>query len=159
MSVKKDKYTWGLIAAVLLLVVLAVSAIVAPFLQPHVSLRLGDGVFRAALAQTEAERAKGLSGTKQLAPTSAMLLVFDTDDTHGVWMKNMHIPIDIVWLDWDKTVVHVAHNVSPDTYPRSFTPEKPARYVVELAVGMAASRNIRVGTVAVFDLEQQRGIW
>lgn len=159
MSVKKDKYTWGLIAAVLLLVALAIGAIVAPFLESRISLRLGDGVFQASLAQTEAERAKGLSGVTQLAPTRAMLFVFDTDDVHGIWMKGMHVPVDIVWLDNDKTVVYILHDVSPDTYPQTFTPEKPARYVVELPAGTVASRNIRIGTVAVFDLDEPRGIW
>jgi uncharacterized protein len=48
--------------------------------------------------------------------------VFDREGYQGFWMKEMNFPIDIVWLNKDKKIVHIEHNVSPDTYPKIFNP-------------------------------------
>ena len=37
-----------------------------------------------------------------------MLFIFETADFHGIWMKNCKFPIDILWLDEERKVVHVA---------------------------------------------------
>jgi uncharacterized protein len=79
-----------------------------------------------------------------------MLFVFDTDDYHGIWMKDMNYSIDIIWLDSGKTVVYMAEDVSPDTYPEVFRPDVPARYVVELSAGAAHRHGITEGQVADF---------
>ena len=85
--------------------------------------------------RTPEERAQGLSGRSGLADNEGMLFIFDYDARHGFWMKDMLFALDIIWLDADMNVVHAETDVSPDTYPRSFVPTVPARYVLEINAG------------------------
>lgn len=129
------------------------SAIVNFKNQP-IALKIGRATFSTEVVRTDASRAKGLSGRSSLARHQAMLFVFDSDDTWGIWMKEMKFPIDIVWLDERKTVVHIEHNVHPDAEPYTvYKPQKPARYVLEIPAGMAKENQIREGVRAEFDAE------
>lgn len=100
------------------------------------------------IADTPEARQQGLSGRAGLAPDKGMLFVFPEDGPHAFWMKDMRFSIDIVWLAADGAVVTITHNVSPDTYPHSFRPSAPARYVVELSAGFARKYNLKAGDKA-----------
>lgn len=121
--------------------------------QPRVTLTLRDQAYQARIASTQAAREKGLSDVKSLGRTDAMLFVFDTDDKWGIWMKNMQIPIDIIWLDSNKQVVYMVKSADPSSYPYTvYAPTKPARYVIELPSGTITTRNMQPGDKATFDL-------
>lgn len=151
MSRKKDLLSGVLVAFVLLLVGVAAVYVLWPQLQPHATLRLGDGIFTAKIANTDAERAQGLSNTDQLPANQAMIFIFDKDDKWPMWMKDMSYPIDILWLNKDKQVVYIVKNASPDSYPDKFVPSSDARYVIELPAGTVDSKAIRTNDSAVFD--------
>src|SRR5688572_18949719 len=53
-------------------------------------------IVEAELAFTDANRARGLMFRENLAPDAGMLFVFAEMDTHGFWMKNTLIPLDIL---------------------------------------------------------------
>ena len=144
--------SWLLIVFVLILVAAAALYIMWPQLQPHASLRIGDGVFKARVAKTPQELEKGLSGTSKLREDQAMLFVFGHDEKWSIWMKEMNYPIDIVWLDKDKKVVHIVKNAPPESYPyESFAPKEDARFVVELPAGTVNKKTITIGKLAAFD--------
>ncbi|MDO8575927.1 MAG: DUF192 domain-containing protein, partial [bacterium] len=82
-----------------------------------------------------------------LAADEGMLFVSPEDGGHAFWMKDMLFPIDILWISADGRVVYMAENVSPDTYPQSFRPDAPARYVLELPAGYAGAHGVSVGDV------------
>lgn len=103
---------------------------------------------RVMLADTPQKRTRGLSGSAGLDSDEGMLFIFPKDGIYGFWMKDMHFAIDILWLSSDGTVVHIEENVSPESYPASFDPGKPARYVLELQAGFAKAHNIAAGDVA-----------
>jgi len=67
---------------------------------------------------------------------------------HGIWMKGMLIPLDIVWLDERGTVIHLIEEApipsNPDDLP-VYTNLDPAKYVLELAAGTVADTGLRVG--------------
>lgn len=135
----------------LLLVVGAAVYVLLPQLQPHTSLRIGDGVFKAYVAQTEEERTKGLSDTPTLASDAALIFIFPTDGLWPIWMKDMEYPIDIIWLNKDKTVVYITKNAAPDSFPKTFVSKEKARYVIELNAGTVDQKKISIGKKAVFD--------
>src|SRR3954470_9978565 len=99
MSRRKDIFSWGLIVLMLLLVCATALYVLWPQLQPHATVRIGDGIFAAKVVKTAPERAKGLSDTSDLRQDQAMLFVYDSDDKHAIWMKDMNYSIDIVWLN------------------------------------------------------------
>ena len=114
------------------------------------NVQIGGSLVQAIVADSSAERSKGLSGTSDLAPNQGMLFVFPQDGEHGMWMKDMKYPIDIIWLSSDKKVVDIEANAAPSSYPNVFTPSGSARYVLEVPGGFAASANIRIGVQADF---------
>jgi uncharacterized membrane protein (UPF0127 family) len=158
MSRRKDVFSWGLVALILILVGATAFYVMWPQLQPHATVHLGDGVFTARVAKTDEERQKGLSGTNVLKSDQALLIVFNTDAKWSIWMKDMNYPIDIVWLDKDKKVVYIVKNASPDSYPdEQFQSKTDARYVVELAAGTVGQKSIVIDKEAVFDENNLEG--
>lgn len=157
MSIWRPHTTGILIGGVILIVIASTVAFMVSQFEPKTEVRMGSGVFSAKLADTEMAREKGLSGVTSLSPNDALLMVFDSDDTWGIWMKDMKVPIDIVWLDEDKKVVYIVSNVSPElSIDKTFKPKTPARYVVEVAAGQAAKNNVKVGSTVVFLLEGEK---
>lgn len=108
-------------------------------------MRIGEVPLRVEVAKTPEERERGLSGREDLGGLNGLLFIFDEAGYHTIWMKGMKFPIDIIWIGEDLTVVSINKNVSPDSYPRTFRPEKQARYAVETEVHYVNSMNIAVG--------------
>lgn len=96
-------------------------------------------------AETEAQKTLGLSGTGSLLPNTGMLFSFDTSNFWGIWMKDMHYPIDILWLDSTLRIIHIERTVYPDTYPHVFIPMQPAQFVIELPAGFSDIYTIEIG--------------
>jgi uncharacterized membrane protein (UPF0127 family) len=85
-----------------------------------------------------------------------MLFLFETPGFHGIWMKNCKFPIDILWLDDQRRIVHVAAGVPPcrkEPCP-VYQPLQRASYVVELNAGEARREKARVGSVVGFELRK-----
>jgi uncharacterized membrane protein (UPF0127 family) len=111
------------------------------------TLAIGGTSVRVTVADTDRLREKGLSGHPGLAPDEGMLFVFDTDGMPGFWMKDMRFSIDILWLDRERRIVHIVREVAPETYPETYAPQVPSRYVIELPAGFVRKHNVRVGTI------------
>lgn len=118
------------------------------------TVQLGEQTFRTAVAEKPADRQRGLSGSEPLAADEAMLFIFPNNDTWGIWMKDMNYPIDIIWLDEDYTVVSVKENADPSSYPETFEPEEPARYVLEIPAGAAKTHGIAPGAQATVTMQE-----
>lgn len=118
--------------------------------EPSHIINIQGARFFATLSDTPESRQRGLSGTDKLDDLQVMLFAFDTNDTHGIWMKDMNYPIDIFWVSEDFQIVHIEKRVGPETYPKTFRPNKPARYVIESNANIAEAFNIHVGDVVVF---------
>jgi uncharacterized membrane protein (UPF0127 family) len=100
----------------------------------------------AELAVTDEERQQGLMFRDKIEESQGMLFVFEGEDIHAFWMKNMKFPIDILWLDSQRKIVHIEANVPPctaDPCP-SYIPKSPARYVLELKSGAAARHGLHL---------------
>ena len=145
----------SLAAAVLVALGCAVAPPRAPAASGVIPLTLPSGrVFQTELMIEDEDRAMGLMFRPSLPADRALLFVFESVDFHGIWMKNCRFPIDIVWLDEDKTVVHVAPKVPPcaaDPCP-SYQPMRRAAYVVEMNAGAARREKVTVGAKVGFTL-------
>ena len=87
-----------------------------------------------------------MGGVKSLGPNEGMLFVFDEPDNHPIWMKDMEIPIDVMWLNEEGEVIHIEKNMKPESYPSSYRSKRPALYVLELGSGSTNRLNIKIGT-------------
>ena len=117
--------------------------------QPLLPMQIGDQSVQASIAATAEERRQGLSNTPVLPNDVEKLFVFSTAGQWGFWMKDMNYAIDILWVNEAGRVVHIAPDVAPETYPESFTPPEPARYVIETVAGFTTRHDITVGTSVV----------
>lgn len=125
-------------------------------LQAKVSVVIGDGVYQTRLANTPDLREKGLSGITGLNQDQGLLMVFPSDDNWQIWMKDMKVPIDIIWLNKDKEVVYTVKDASPEDNPDAvYTPISKARYVLELPAGSAGNMSITTGSTAVFSVNDK----
>jgi uncharacterized membrane protein (UPF0127 family) len=106
---------------------------------------VGDTAIRVKVLDTLEERQKGLSNTESLEPDHGMLFIFDKEDDHGIWMKDMNYPIDIIWLDRFGKIVYFEKNISPDTFPDVFKSGKQTAYVIEVNAGFIDKNNIKLG--------------
>jgi len=66
-----------------------------------------------AIASTDEQRIRGLSGSEKLNENQGMLFLFDKPSKQGFWMNKMNFPIDIVWLDSNNKVVHIEKQLDP----------------------------------------------
>jgi len=103
---------------------------------------------RVLVAADAASRAKGLMGRLRLNYDEGMLFVFDSPGSHPMWMAGMLVPIDVLWLHSDGTILHTEYALKPCTAadPRD-CPDYGAgvdncKYVLELAAGRAAFMKI-----------------
>ena len=112
-------------------------------------------VLVADISATNEQRTKGLSVKDALAENEAMLFVFDNEAEHTFWMQNMKFPIDIIWIDADKTVVHIEHSLQPcrsDLLCPTYKPVDDSLYVLETIGGFAEKHDIAKGTRVEFEL-------
>ena len=100
---------------------------------------------RVRVAETDEDRMRGLSGKSSLEATEGLLFVFPSDGYHSIWMKDMHFPIDIMWVDAEGTIITIEKNVRPETFPKAFEPARPARYVIEVNSHFFESFNVQEG--------------
>ena len=148
-----------LIVGVAALLVYSVVAYIVTNFRPTTEVRMGSGVYHLWVADTESERVKGLSGVDKLSTNGGLLMKFDTDGTWGIWMKDMKVPLDIVWLNKNKEVIYIVKNASPDlSTTTTFVPKSDARYVIELPAGGVDQSGIKTGMVATFNEASGGGI-
>jgi uncharacterized membrane protein (UPF0127 family) len=114
--------------------------------QQHSGLAFGRRQLAIEEVSSPEAQEKGLGGRASISDHEGMLFVFDQADMHCFWMKDMQFPIDMLWLDASKTVVHLEQNVPPDSYPKTYCPEQSSNYVLEVQAGLSAKAGVGVGS-------------
>ena len=102
------------------------------------------GAFRVDLAYKKADRVQGLKFVKKLGADQGMLFIFPVEKQQSFWMKDTYIPLDMIFVDSEKRVVGIIHEVPPFTKESQKVDAKSV-YVVELAGGTARRWGIEVG--------------
>lgn len=120
---------------------------------PALELRMVSGnghSVQAEVVSNEADKIQGLSDRNCLDQDAGMLFTYDLTGDYCFWMKDMHFAIDMLWLDDEKRIVTVKADVSPDSYPQSFCPDRPAQYILEIGAGKARQYGWQPGTQLAF---------
>ena len=90
---------------------------------------------------------------KNLPENEGMLFVFEREDYHGFWMMNMSFPIDIIWMDSGKKIVHIEKNLQPCRITcTSYKPNEKAMYVLEVNANFTDKHGIELGSVVKFSV-------
>lgn len=144
-------------AAILIVAILAVLRLPAISSEtPRAEVVRDDtvvAVFALELAVTREQQIRGLMGREHLAPNTGMLFVFDRPGRYGMWMANMLISLDFLFIDADGKVVYVAENIPPcppgGPCPSIMAPV-PVLYVLEIPAGSIEEYGIQAGDVIRF---------
>lgn len=113
-------------------------------------IHIDDVTLTVEIANTDELRKKGLGGRESLPMRQGMLFPFETTEYHGIWMRDMHMSIDIIWVSEGMRVVGIEHEVTPETYPKIFRPSVPVKYVIETNAGYASTFGVNVGDIVSF---------
>ncbi len=93
----------------------------------------------------------GLMGREDLPNGTGMLFVYDEEGSNPVmWMKNMLIPIDMVFIGRDLKINHIAKNVMPciadlDRHCERHGSAVPSNFVLEVPAGFTTQYGIEYG--------------
>jgi len=114
----------------------------------------GGIIIHAELADTPQKRAEGLMYRTHLDADRGMLFTFLQAQPWTFWMKNTKIPLDIIWMNEKKQIVHIEQNVpictrQDDSCPQ-YRPNDESLYVLELAGGRAESLKLQRGSKLQF---------
>jgi len=99
------------------------------------------------LARTDAEKMKGLMHRDRLDSDRGMLFVYDREVERAFYMKNMLIPLDMVWINKDKEVVFISEDIQPcmaDPCP-IIRPGVKIKYVLEINARRAKAMGLSIG--------------
>lgn len=111
-----------------------------------VVINISNKQYKVKEAKTEEERKKGLQKIEQLPQDEGMLFYFNYPQEVSMWMKDVNIPLDIIFLNDDQEVIQVITGkpndetllTCPDTY-----------YVLEVN----ANSGIKIGDEMEFEDE------
>lgn len=107
-------------------------------------VELNSQKFFVEIARTPAEWQKGLMHRQHLGEREGMLFVGEREQQQSFWMKNTTIPLDILFLDSQWKVVHIAENTTPLS-EEPIPSQQPAAHVLELRGGTAQKFGLKRG--------------
>jgi hypothetical protein len=125
---------------------------VSPSLSAHrrATVKINGGTINAEVVDTDQAITQGLSGRKSMGENEGMLFVFRDYQPRSFWMKDMHFPLDFLWIN-DDHVSDVSHGIpipppgaKDGQVPRVST-RSQVNMVMELNSGVARKYNIKAG--------------
>jgi len=105
--------------------------------------------FEAELAITPYEQSRGLMYRPYMPSQYGMFFINERDEMQHYWMKNVSIPLDIIFIDGNNDVVYVHHNAHPHD-ETTISSRYPARYILEINAGEAKECKIKRGVSTRF---------
>jgi uncharacterized membrane protein (UPF0127 family) len=103
-------------------------------------------LFNVEVSRTPAELKFGLMYRNEMALDHGMLFVFPLEQMRSFWMKNTFIPLDMIFIRKNGTIVNIEANAKP--LDLSSRPSKaPALAVLEINGGLSEKLGIKAGDV------------
>ncbi len=107
--------------------------------------------FTVELADDPEEVQTGLMNRESMAPDAGMIFDFGEPREANMWMKNTLIPLDMLFLDTDGTILAIARDAVPGSL-RRINPGVPVKGVLELNGGQAEELGIEPGDVVQHEI-------
>ncbi len=118
------------------------------FLEKNPIAVINDRTFELTVADSAEEKEVGLSKATSLPENKGMIFLFEKPDYYSFWMKNMKIPIDIIYINNDE-IVTIHNNVQPPANPSEslniYTPTEPSNKVLEIQGNLSEKYNFKKG--------------
>jgi uncharacterized membrane protein (UPF0127 family) len=109
----------------------------------------GDHNFNIEVATTREEQALGLMFRRSLPENAGMLFLYERPQPAAMWMKNTLIPLDMVFIAPDGSVLRIEANTEP--FSTAVIPSEGAvSAVLELNAGQAGKIGLKRGDKVVY---------
>lgn len=131
--------------------VAAPAAHAAELVDVVVYTKKGEVPLTLELAATPETRVQGLMNRDSLAPADGMLFIFPSPYDYSFWMKDTRIPLDMLFINDKRTIVHIEAEVPPYTRAERSSGQ-PITAVIELDGGRASAESIGKGDRVRYDL-------
>ena len=145
-----------------LLFVLALSLLVASF---YMTSMKGNEVIvvtfpsgkelETEVADTPEKLLFGLAFRDELPLDSGMLYIFETSDRHRLRTTGFKVPVDMIWVNERRVVVHVVERAAPcsgEPCPLYGPPPEDARYIIQTVAGFVHEERVAPGVELRFTL-------
>ena len=106
------------------------------------------------IADDDYETQTGLMYRTKLETKHGMLFIFADTQMRSFYMKNTKIPLDIIYIDEDLSIVSIQKNAKPMD-ETSLPSEAPAKYVLEINGGLSDTWQLAVGDKISFTLKNE----
>lgn len=112
-------------------------------------IQIGEKKMYVQVATTIGQQHRGLGGRDDMLPYAGMVFPYHPPRRAAMVMRDMHFPIDIIWIRSGR-VVDIAPEVAPEPgvpedQLRIYYPRAEADMVVEVAAGFTTTYGIRIG--------------
>ena len=67
------------------------------------------------VARSDAQRMRGLMFRRELSESAGMIFLFPSATHQTFWMRNTLIPLDMIFIKPDRTILGVYRNAVPET--------------------------------------------
>lgn len=109
----------------------------------------GDHTYQVEIAETLQEKARGLMFRRSLPQDQGMIFVYDTPRVMTMWMRNTYIPLDMVFIAENGTVLNIVAETEPFSTDIISSSGK-ALAVLEINGGAAARIGLKPGDRVAF---------
>ena len=105
-----------------------------------------NNTFSIDIAKSQSQQEIGLAKYQKLEQNMAMYFPFDHADYFVFWMKDMHFPMDIIFIENGK-IVTIYNDVKPEKDYQDFIykPTAPSNAVLEINAGLSRKYGFRTG--------------
>jgi uncharacterized protein len=124
------------------------SGISNPFAKPAPTAGFPSGTeITIEIADSYMEQVQGLSDRVEMDWDHGMLFIYDFAQYQNFWMKDMYIPLDIIWINGNE-VIGIESNVLPERPVETIYSSKvPVDKVLEVNAGFAEDNGLKPGDI------------
>jgi uncharacterized membrane protein (UPF0127 family) len=99
---------------------------------------------KVEIAEKNPDRMRGLMYRTEMAEDHGMIFRFEARDVQSFWMRNTCIPLDMLFIDDDGTIVGIEENV-PTLNDETYSCGCRSKYVLELNAGWSRRHGVVAG--------------
>jgi len=106
------------------------------------------------VAKSPWAKTKGLMFREGIGEDSCLLMDFENEGPHSIWMFCMKFRIDVIFLDGNRRVTDIFEKVKPVSFNpgtwKVYGPSKNVKYILELKSGKIRKTGTKIGDVLSF---------
>lgn len=96
------------------------------------------------IADTPEKQEQGLTFRTSMEPDQGLLMIMEEEEVTNLWMLDIYLALDIIYVDTLREVVFIAKGTEPEAQ-EPVTSQAPSLYILEVNAGIADRHGIQVG--------------